>query len=58
MVRLLRVRRMLVGGFLPNPKDQVGQRRLRPKGFGGMTLDYYSSVYGLLWGFDAENVSP
>jgi len=27
-------RRMLVGGFQPNPKDQVDQRRLRPKGFG------------------------
>jgi hypothetical protein len=27
-------RGMLVGGFLPNPKDQVDQRKLRPKGFG------------------------
>jgi hypothetical protein len=43
-------RRMLVGVFLPNPKDQVDQRRLRPKGF-----DYYSSMSGPLWVIEADN---
>jgi hypothetical protein len=38
-------RRMLIGGFLPNPKDQVDQRRLRPKGFG----DYSRLLLGHIW---------